>query len=103
MPTDFKDRIELEKLEVRKLEIKAQLEQLRIEREKGPGKILGLRSDEWTDLGYTAGGCIWSLPVIALFVAIILDPSRIEQYDQFIVSFGSAAFAFYLARNIYKK
>ena len=35
--------------------------------------------------------------MIALFIVIILDPSRIEDYDQFIVSFGGAAFAFYLA------
>lgn len=103
MATNFKDRLELKKLEIKELEIQAEIERLKIEKEKVPGKVLGLKSSEWIDLGYTAGGCIWSLPVIALFIAIILDPNRIEQYDQFIVSFGGAAFAFYLARNMYKK
>ena len=57
MPADFKDRIELKKLEIKELEIQAELERLKIEKERVPGKVLGLRSSEWIELGYTAGGC----------------------------------------------
>lgn len=102
MSTDLKDRIKMKKLEIAEIEAQTKLEQAKTQRAQLPGKILWLTAEEWIEIGHTAGGCIWSIPVIVLFIIIILDPQKIEAYDQFLVSFGGAAFAFYLAKNIRK-
>lgn len=99
MKNDLRERIESKKLELKALELQLELERLELERAKLPSKFNGLTAEEWIRLARTGGGCLWSLPIIGLIITIIIEPQRVESYDQFIVSFGAAAFAFYVTRK----
>ena len=99
MSTDLRDKIDLKKLEIAQIEAQTKLEEAKIQKAQLPGKLLWLTVEEWTKLAETGGGCIWSIPVIALIGIVLFDSSKLEAYDQLIANFAGVAIAYYLTRK----
>ena len=69
--------------------------EIQILQSQKPNTILWLTINEWINAVDAGSGCAWTIAVLILLIAVVINPEEAETLDQYIVGFGGLAIGYY--------